>query len=117
MKIKELRKEKCLSQCELAELLSVQRSTVAKWETGRTFPRTEQLPKLARALNCTIDELFGEDPARDDQLDQEDPERVCGECMYISHGSVDYPRTCDWTTLCTCASQRACSNFEKRGEL
>ena len=68
MKIKELRKKNCLSQCELAELLSVQRSTVAKWETGRTFPRTEQLPKLARALNCTIDELLNVPEEKENSL-------------------------------------------------
>ena len=114
MKIKELRKKKCLSQCELAELLSVQRSTVAKWETGRTFPRTEQLPKLARALNCTIDELLREEPVEDKFY--EDPERVCGNCKHISVGNVDFPRECTLDLRETWTKAVACPEFEKRGD-
>lgn len=61
MKIKVLRKTQNLSQAELASMLSIQRSTIAKWETGRTMPRSDLLPRIAKALNCTIDELLQED--------------------------------------------------------
>ena len=58
MKIKDLREQKGLTQLELSQELGVQRSAIAKWETGRTFPRTELLLKLAQILNCTVDELL-----------------------------------------------------------
>ena len=106
-----------MTQAELAESVGCCRSCISQYERGYCKPRTYHLPKLARALNCTIDELFDEDLAKEAQSDQEDPERVCGNCKNISHGSVNYPRTCDLTLLYTCASQRACSNFEKRGDL
>lgn len=48
-----------MSQEKLAEALSMDRSTVAKWETGDSYPRGETLAKLADLLGCTIDELFG----------------------------------------------------------
>ena len=51
------RKQKRMTQNELAQLLNVDRSTVAKWENGKSLPRTEILIKLADLFGCTIDEL------------------------------------------------------------
>lgn len=53
-----MRKRANLKQFELADLLKVERSTIAKWESGAAFPRAVQLPDLAAALHCTIDELY-----------------------------------------------------------
>jgi len=50
-----MRKRAKLKQFELADLLKVERSTIAKWESGAAFPRAAQLPE---ALNCSIDELY-----------------------------------------------------------
>lgn len=56
--IKALRKKATFTQEGLAKELGVDRSTIAKWETGTSFPRTEMLPKLAKLFNCSIDDLF-----------------------------------------------------------
>lgn len=56
--IQKLRNKANLSQEELASLLSVDRSTIAKWETGSALPRADKLPNLAKILNCSIDEIF-----------------------------------------------------------
>ena len=53
-----MRKRANLKQLELASILKVERSTIAKWESGAAFPRASQLPDLAAALHCTIDELY-----------------------------------------------------------
>ena len=56
--IKVLR-EKCgLSQRKVADLMDVSQQAVARWENGEAKPRADVLPKLARVLGCTIDELF-----------------------------------------------------------
>lgn len=47
-----------ISQSELAKMLGVNNSTVAKWETAEIYPRTQLLPKIANIFNCSIDELF-----------------------------------------------------------
>ena len=47
-----------ITQKELAAIIEVDRSTIAKWETGKALPRAELLPRLAKALNCSIDDLF-----------------------------------------------------------
>ena len=63
--IQKLRVKNNLSQEELAKLLSVDRSTVAKWETGGVLPRADKLPYLSKILNCSIDELFKNEPSSD----------------------------------------------------
>lgn len=56
--LKELREKANLTQESLAKLINVDRSTIAKWETGEASPRSDKLPTLANVLNCTIDDLF-----------------------------------------------------------
>lgn len=59
--IAELRKKAELTQQELANVLHIDRSTVAKWETGAAFPTGNKLPLVAKALKCEIGELFPKD--------------------------------------------------------
>lgn len=47
-----------LSQAELASKLGIVQSAVSAWESGEKMPRASQLPALAEALNCTIDDLY-----------------------------------------------------------
>lgn len=57
------RKALGMTQQELAEKLFVKRATVGMWETGTALPRAAQLPAIARALQCSIDELYSYDKA------------------------------------------------------
>ena len=57
-KIKELRKEKGLSQKELASMMHVGQSTVANWEKERRCPNILQSIRLTRILETTVEELF-----------------------------------------------------------
>ena len=56
--IAEKRKEAGMTQQELADKLHVDRSTIAKWETGNAFPTGDKIPQVAKALKCEIGELF-----------------------------------------------------------
>ncbi|MCI9236235.1 XRE family transcriptional regulator [Anaerotruncus sp. X29] len=57
--IKSLRENAGLTQLELAKALHINsQATISMWETGARYPKTENLPKLATVLNCTIDEIF-----------------------------------------------------------
>ena len=47
-----------MTQKELADRLGVSRSTLAMWETGKSYPRVEVLIKLSEIFGCTIDELI-----------------------------------------------------------
>lgn len=58
--IERLRREKGLSQKDLANILGVSQSAISKYETGVALPSLNTARKIASALGCTIDELFGE---------------------------------------------------------
>ena len=58
-RLKMLRKEKGLSQQELADMLCVVRQTVSKWEKGLSLPDADMLIKLANALGISVNELLG----------------------------------------------------------
>ena len=59
--IRSLRFSANMTQEEVADALGVQRTTVTMWETGKSVPRTELLPRLAELFGCTVDELFRDD--------------------------------------------------------
>ena len=62
--IKLYRKEKDLTQSELAELIGVSTQAISKWETGSGMPDISQIVPLARVLEITTDKLLGHtDPA------------------------------------------------------
>lgn len=54
----ERRKALGLTQEELAEMLRVDRTTVGRWESGETDPKPWAKPKLASALQVTLDDLI-----------------------------------------------------------
>ena len=56
--IKKIRKERNMTQMELAESLGVTDRTISKWETGRGFPDVSLLKPLAEALGITVTELL-----------------------------------------------------------
>lgn len=58
--IKNLRKEKGLSQEELAIKLNVVRQTVSKWERGLSVPDSSMLISLAEELDTSVNVLLGE---------------------------------------------------------
>lgn len=64
-KIADLRKERKLTQKELAEKLNVSDKVVSRWETGVSLPDVEMMKKLSQALDVTIAQLY-------DALDEDD---------------------------------------------
>ena len=60
-KIRECRKEKKMSQCELAEKSGVSRTVISGLECGSiTTTTTDTLLKIARALNNKVADIFFE---------------------------------------------------------
>ena len=56
--IAELRKEKGLTQQQLADQLNLSNKTISKWESGNGSPDLSNLEALAQALEVTTDELL-----------------------------------------------------------
>ena len=60
-KLQALRKQKGLTQEELADALYVSRTAVSKWESGRGYPSIDTLKDISVFFNITIDELLSGD--------------------------------------------------------
>ena len=57
-KLQELRKNKGLTQEELAEALYASRTAISKWESGRGYPNIDSLKEISKFFSVTIDELL-----------------------------------------------------------
>lgn len=55
------RKEKKMTQSELAEILQVTDKAISRWETGEGYPEVTILPKLAYTLGVSVDEILNGD--------------------------------------------------------
>ena len=58
-KLSILRKEKGMSQEDLASNLNVSRQAVSKWESNNSYPETEKIVAICKLFNCSMDELIG----------------------------------------------------------
>lgn len=74
-KLQELRKQKGLTQEELAEMLFVSRTAVSKWESGRGMPSIESLKAISKFFAVTLDDLLSSEEllviAEDDHKQKE----------------------------------------------
>ena len=57
-KLQELRKNRGLTQEELAEGLYVSRTAISKWESGRGYPNIDSLKEISNYFSVTLDELL-----------------------------------------------------------
>ncbi len=82
--ITRLRRERKLTQEELADFLGVTKASVSKWENAQSMPDILLLPRLAVFFGVTIDELIGYEA----QLSREQIRRCYGE---LSKDFVNLP--------------------------
>lgn len=61
MRIKEYREKAGMTQKQLADMIHLERSAIAKWESGAVMPAAARLPELATALGVSVDDLFDRD--------------------------------------------------------
>ncbi len=57
-KLQQLRKQKNLTQEELAESIFVSRAAVSKWESGRGYPSIDSLKSISKVFTVSIDDLL-----------------------------------------------------------
>ena len=74
-KLQELRKNRGLTQEELAEVLFVSRTAVSKWESGRGMPNIESLKAISKFFAVSLDDLLSSEEllviAEDDHKEKE----------------------------------------------
>ena len=86
-KLQELRKQKSLTQEELAKAVFVSRTAISKWESGRGYPNIESLKQIAKYFDITIDELLSSDELL--TLAQEDTKQKEKHFIDLLFGALD----------------------------
>ncbi len=79
--LKQIRKERGLTQEELAEIMDVSRQAVSKWEMSEGYPEVEKLLLLSSKLNISLDSLMGEEIAK---VGSDDSSKVTGSIVITS---------------------------------
>lgn len=59
--IKELRKNKKITQQQLANFVGISQNSIQRYETGKRIPPLDVLTKIAEALNITLDNILAKD--------------------------------------------------------
>lgn len=80
-RLRELRKNKNLSQKALAEILKTNNSSICDWECGRTEPDIETLAYMAMFFDVTTDYLLG--------LEDETGAKIKNN-IYDNHGNITF---------------------------
>ena len=70
-KLYELRKQKGLSQEELASRLNVSRQTISKWEVGESTPDMEKLAAISELFDISLDELVLDKAAKKEETTEQ----------------------------------------------
>ena len=104
MKLKEIRKQRKMSQAKLAEKLGVSRSTVSMWEIGASQPDNDNLLQLAQIL-ISLDVLLGNDASSAEDASYVLPVQIkrvpllgniaCGEPIFAEEEHGEYIYTSD----------------------
>lgn len=90
--LKFIRKKRNITQEQLADMLSVSRQAISKWESGFGFPETEKLLIIAKELQVSLDYLFSE---RCHIVRSENTKRVSKIDTYLNCAEVfAYRSTC-----------------------
>ena len=86
-KLQELRKQKGMTQEELAACLYVSRTAISKWESGRGYPNIDSLKAIAKFFSVTVDELLSTDEVL--SIAEEDGKRKQMQVRDLVYGLLD----------------------------
>jgi len=91
--IAKLRKDKGITQSELADYLGISFQSVSKWENGTTMPDIALLPKLSEYFQVSVDEILGIKPLsnREYQLRKTDSKEHWNEKLnYLKDSRIGF---------------------------
>lgn len=66
--LQHLRKQRRMTQEQLADTMNVSRQTISKWESGEITPELQKLIELCELFACTLDALIREDMFADEDV-------------------------------------------------
>lgn len=81
-RISHLRKEKGITQEDMAEKLGVTPQAVSKWENDISYPDILLLPKIAHMLEVTVDELLSGEKTKETRILPKDQRKNIDDMMF-----------------------------------
>lgn len=90
-RLRRFRKERGLSQEDVAEKLGVSRQALAKWERGESLPDIESCLALAKMFGTTVEVLVG---GLKKEESTEDGKHVFGIARMNEKGQITFPASC-----------------------
>ena len=84
--LKKLRKEKGLSQIQLGNLMFVNNSTVARWESGRRLPDAAMITRLSKVLDVDVSTLLSTAAESDESpniIMVDDNKAILSESLFV----------------------------------
>ena len=91
-KIAQARREKRLTQEELADRLGVSRQAVSKWESGAALPETDKLARLSGLLGVSCDYLLCDDAEEEQENASGRPKQEAQTAQTLNQVKVIRPR-------------------------
>ena len=83
--LQKLRKEKGISQEQLAEQLGVTRQSVSKWESGASYPEMDKIVALCNMFHCDLDVLINKDV-----MEERERKDASGVVKNLLQSAADY---------------------------
>lgn len=93
--LKELRKEKGLTQEQLAEILGVTNRSVSRWENGVNMPDFDLVIELANYFEVSIEEFLNGE-RRDGMIDKKEEETLLKVADYTNEERIRVTRRLNW---------------------
>ena len=78
--LKRLRKEKSVTQEQIADVLGVSSQSISRWELSICYPDIELLPSIANYFGVTVDSLLS-----NDVLSKEEDLKIFNETIFVKH--------------------------------
>ena len=93
-RIRNLRKDKKLTQKDLAKILGITDAAIVHWEKDVNIPKLEHLNIMAPTLNTTIDYImYGKSDTSDNVIDFRPITRMLPVLTYVQCGLMTYVRS------------------------
>lgn len=99
--LKELRKEKNITQEQFAEKMNVSRRTVSRWETGSNMPDLDVIIEIADYYDVDLRDLL-DGERKEEQMDKELKETVLKVADYSKEEKGKITRRMHWLFIAGC---------------
>ena len=97
--ISKLRKEKNMTQEQLAEKLGITNKSVSRWENGKTMPDLSIFKQLCETLDISINELMSGERIKDEEYSEKLEENFINTIDYINKKNINNNNTKSFVLL------------------